>query len=171
MMKEGLLLRPAGVADVPLVLDFIRELAAYERLEKDVVATKERLEATLFGPGKLADVLLAFREEQPAGFAVYFHQFSTFKAAPVLYLEDLFVKPEFRGRGIGRAMLERLLDDAEEKGCCRMQWSVLNWNHTSMEFYQRLGAKALKEWVRYGIDLPRKGKKNPPGRQTQGEQK
>jgi GNAT superfamily N-acetyltransferase len=142
-------LRPATAADVPLILDFIRGLADYEKLTHEVEATAESLRATLFppsGPGA-AECLLAFVGPLPAGFALYFSTYSTFLAKRGLYLEDLFVRPEFRGQGIGRALLLQLARLANERGCGRMEWSVLDWNEPAIRFYEGLGARRMQEWT------------------------
>ncbi len=142
------LIRPATRADVPLILEFIRALAEYEKLPHEVEATEEQLRATLF-PEKEASVahcVLAFDGATPAGFALYFFNYSTWLARPGLYLEDLFVKPELRGRGFGKALLLHLAKLANAKGCGRMEWSVLDWNQPAIDFYESLGARRLKEW-------------------------
>lgn len=142
-------LRPATRADVPLLLRFIRGLADYEQLSAEVAATEERLAATLFPPdgsAPAAQAVLAFHADAPAGFALYFFNYSTFLARPGLYLEDLFVQPEFRGRGIGKALLLHLARIANARGCGRMEWSVLDWNQPAIAFYESLGARRLKEW-------------------------
>ena len=139
-------IRSATAADVPLVLAFIRDLAAYEKLLSDVVATEESLRRTLFGGQPAAQVVIAEVAGQPAGFALYFFNYSTFLAQPGLYLEDLFVKPEFRGHGVGKALLLRLARIANERGCGRMEWAVLDWNEPAKGFYRRLGAVPLDDW-------------------------
>lgn len=148
MMKEtGLSIRPATVMDVPVILQLIRDLAAYERAPNEVTATKEQLVDVLFGQKPAAEVLLAFENGMPAGFAVFFHNFSTWLGRPGLYLEDLFVKPEMRGKGYGRALLVDLAKIARERGCGRMEWAVLNWNDPAIQFYRKLGAKPMDEWT------------------------
>jgi GNAT superfamily N-acetyltransferase len=141
-------IRPAAEADLPLILRFIRELAAYEQLLPEVEATEERLRATLFpAAGRpAAECLLAFWDGQPAGFAVHFPTYSTFLAKPGLYLEDLFVEPALRGRGIGRALLLHCARLAHRRGCGRMEWSVLGWNEAARGFYRALGAVELSAW-------------------------
>lgn len=139
--------RPATAADVPLILEFIRGLAEYERLPHQCVATEARLAATLFGPQPAAEVLLAFQGTEPAGFALFFHNYSTFLARPGIYLEDLFVRPEHRGRGIGRVLLRELARLAVARDCGRLEWSVLDWNRDAIGFYHRLGAVAMDEWT------------------------
>ena len=160
-MKETVLsIRPATVADVPVILQLIRDLAAYERAPNEVTATKEQLVDVLFGKKPAAEVLLAFENETPVGFAVFFHNFSTWLGRPGLYLEDLFVKPEMRGKGYGRALLVDLAKVALERGCGRMEWAVLNWNDPAIQFYRKLGAKPMDEWTVFrltGEELERMG--------------
>jgi GNAT superfamily N-acetyltransferase len=151
-MLNEVVIRPATEADARLVLNMIKELADYERLTHEVTATEEKVRERLFGPKPCAEVLLAFLDRQPAGFAVYFFNFSTFVSAPVLYLEDIFVLPEFRGRGIGRELFCRLVSVAKEHGCERLDFMVLEWNKEAMEFYEQLGARALKDWVHFRMD-------------------
>lgn len=146
-------LRSATVDDIPLVLDFIRALAAYEKMTAEVEATEQKLRATLFPVAgqAAAHCVLAFGTEPdgqsvPAGFALYFFNYSTFLARPGLYLEDLFVHPEFRGRGFGKALLLHLAKLANAKGCGRMEWTVLDWNEPAIAFYEGLGAKRLRTW-------------------------
>ena len=138
---------PARVEDLPIILQLIRDLATYERAPDEVVATEEQLIEVLFGERPVAEVLLAFEGESPVGFAVYFYSFSTWLARPGLYLEDLFVKPEKRGKGYGRALLVELAKIARERGCGRMEWAVLNWNESAIKFYRTLGAKPMNEWT------------------------
>jgi len=140
-------IRPARVEDVPLILELIRDLATYERAPKEVIATEEQLVAVLFGEKPVAEVLLAFEGKSPVGFAVFFHNFSTWLGRPGLYLEDLFVKPEKRGKGYGRALLVDLAKIARDRGCGRMEWAVLNWNEPAIKFYRALGAEPLNEWT------------------------
>ena len=140
-------IRPATVTDVPIILQLIQDLATYERAPNDVTATEERLVDVLFGEKPAAEVLLAFEGEMPVGFAVFFHNFSTWLGRPGLYLEDLFVKPEMRGKGYGRALLVDLAKIARERGCGRMEWAVLDWNDPAIQFYDKLGAKPMDEWT------------------------
>jgi GNAT superfamily N-acetyltransferase len=144
-------IRPATVADVPAIADLIRGLARYEKLEPEVTMTEELLEKNLFGPRRFAETLLAEHNGQPIGFALFFHNFSTFLALPGIYLEDLFVVPEHRGRGVGRALLKELARIAVERGCGRLEWSVLDWNRDAIGFYERLGAKPNSEWTVYRL--------------------
>jgi GNAT superfamily N-acetyltransferase len=140
-------IRPAGVGDVPIILQLIRDLATYERAPDEVTATEEQLVDVLFGERPVAEVLLAFENESPVGFAVYFYNFSTWLGRPGLYLEDLFVKPEKRGKGYGRALLVELAKIARDRGCGRMEWAVLNWNESAIKFYRSLDAKPMDEWT------------------------
>ena len=130
-----------------VILQLIRDLATYERAPDEVSATEEQLVDVLFGEKPAAEVLLAFEEESPVGFAVYFYNFSTWLGRPGLYLEDLFVKPEKRGKGYGRALLVELAKIARDRGCGRMEWAVLDWNEPAIKFYRALGAKPMDEWT------------------------
>src|SRR5437773_7258819 len=152
-MKESadFQIRPARVEDVPVILQLIRDLATYERAPDEVSATEEQLVDVLFGERRAAEVLLVFEGESPVGFAVYFYNFSTWLGRPGLYLEDLFVKPEKRGKGYGRALLVELAKIARDRGCGRMEWAVLNWNEPAIKFYQTLGAMPLDEWTVYRL--------------------
>lgn len=145
-MPEPLQIRPALESDVPLILEFIRGLADYEKLTGEVEADEARVRATLFGARPAAECLLAFADGGPAGFAVFFTNYSTFLAKPGIYLEDLFVKPEFRRRGVGKALLLRLAKLANERGCGRMEWTVLDWNEPAIRFYRSLGARVMPDW-------------------------
>jgi GNAT superfamily N-acetyltransferase len=147
----SLTIRPATVADAALVLAFIRDLAEYERLPHEVVATEELLRETLFGPAPGAEVLLAELDGEPAGFALFFHNFSTFLGRRGLYLEDLLVRPAARGRGVGRALLARLAAIARERECGRFEWSVLDWNESAIGFYRALGAVPMEDWTVYRV--------------------
>jgi GNAT superfamily N-acetyltransferase len=144
----ALSIRPARAFDVGLILTFIRGLAEYEKLLPEVAATEDKLRATLFPPeGRAAaECVLAFWDDAPAGFAIYFTNYSTFLAQPGLYLEDLFVLPELRGRGIGKALLLHLARLANQRGCGRMEWTVLDWNQPAIEFYESIGAQRKREW-------------------------
>lgn len=144
-------IRSAAADDAPLVLRFIRGLAEYERLPHECVATEADLRETLFGPRPQAEVLIAEADGEPAGFALFFHNYSTFLARRGLYLEDLFVLPEARGRGVGRALLARLAHIARERGCGRFEWSVLDWNESAIGFYRSLGAEPMSEWTVYRV--------------------
>src|SRR5207249_11875121 len=142
-MQRDFEIRAAVVEDVPVILELIRELATYERAPNEVTATEEQLVDVLFGKRPAAEVLLAFEGKSPVGFAVFFHNFSTWLGRPGLYLEDLFVKPEKRGKGYGRALLVDLAEIARDRGCGRMEWAVLNWNGPATQFYRALRAKPL----------------------------
>lgn len=144
-------IRSATPADVPQVLDFIRGLADYERLPHEVVATEPLVHEALFGPRPAAEVLIAELDGEAAGFALFFHNFSTFLARRGLYLEDLFVRPALRGRGVGRALLARLAAIARERGCGRFEWSVLDWNRDAIAVYERLGAVPMHDWTVYRL--------------------
>jgi GNAT superfamily N-acetyltransferase len=146
-MSASLTVRPAAEHEVPEVLRFIRELAVYERLEHEVVATEAALRAALFGPRPYAEVALACLDGTPVGFALFFHNFSTFVGKPGIYLEDLFVRPEARGRGVGRSLLAWLARTALERGCGRLEWAVLDWNEPAIGFYRSLGAVSQDEWT------------------------
>jgi GNAT superfamily N-acetyltransferase len=144
-------IRFAEPADVASIAELIRGLARYERLEDEVKMTEEVLALSLFGPRPYAETLLAEVDGTPVGFALFFHSFSTFLALPGIYLEDLFVVPEHRGLGVGRALLERLAQIAVERGCGRLEWSVLDWNIDAIAFYERLGARPNSDWTSYRL--------------------
>lgn len=141
-------IRATTAADVPLILEMIRGLADYEKLSHEVEATEEKLRATLFPPNgrPAAECVLAFAEGEPVGYALYFTTYSTFLALPGLYLEDLFVKPERRGHGIGKALLQYLARLANQRGYGRMEWTVLDWNEPAIKFYEAFGASRLPQW-------------------------
>jgi GNAT superfamily N-acetyltransferase len=143
--------RSATEDDVPLILSFIRELAEYERLSHEVVATEETLAESLFGERRYAEVLIAEHDGAPAGFALFFHNFSTFLGKPGIYLEDLYVRPESRGAGIGRKLLGHLARLAKERDCGRLEWWVLDWNEPSIGFYRKLGAVPMDDWTVYRV--------------------
>lgn len=146
-----LAIRSAEARDVPAIAELIRGLARFEKLEHEVSMTEERLTKNLFGPHRFAETLLAEEAGIPVGFALFFHNFSTFLALPGIYLEDLFVVPEQRGRGIGRALLKHLARIAVERGCGRLEWSVLDWNRDAIGFYEGLGARANSDWTVYRL--------------------
>jgi GNAT superfamily N-acetyltransferase len=139
-------IRPAAPEDTALVLALIRELAEYERLAHTVVASEDDLRESLFGPRPWAETVLAEVDGQPAGFALFFHNFSTFLGRPGLYLEDLFVRPAFRRQGVGRALLIHLAELAVQRRCGRFEWTVLDWNAPAIAFYEKLGAQLLPDW-------------------------
>lgn len=146
-------IRFATEDDVPLILRFIRELAEYERLAHAVVATEDSIRRTLFGNPRFAEVLIGEADGEPAGFALFFHNYSTFLGQPGIYLEDLYVRPELRGRGYGRQLLARLAEVARERNCGRLEWAVLNWNEDAIRFYRSLGARPMDEWTVYRLVL------------------
>ena len=146
-----MVIRPAAEFDIPVILDLIRQLADYERLAHQVVATEERLRETLFGATPAAEVLLVDYERESVGFVVFFTTYSTFLAQPGIYLEDLYVKPDLRGKGIGLALLQRVAAIAIERGCGRVEWGVLNWNEPSIRFYKSREAEPLEEWTKYRL--------------------
>ncbi len=148
---ENLTIRPAVPHEIPLVLEFIRELALYERLEAQVVANEADLTTALFGARPYAEVVFACLEDAPVGFALFFHNFSTFLGKPGLYLEDLFVRPQARGRGIGRGLLVWLAQEALARGCARLDWAVLDWNTPSIGYYHALGAVAQDDWTTFRL--------------------
>ncbi len=143
--------RAASEEDVPLILAFIKELAEYERLSHEVVATEKSLREHLFGERPVAEVIVAEEGTDPAGFALFFHSFSTFLGRPGIYLEDLYVRPEFRGRGLGRTLLVYLARLARERGCGRLEWSVLDWNEPAIGFYRDIGASPVGGWTVYRL--------------------
>ena len=142
----NLRIEPATAKDVPAIVHLVKQLALYERLEHEMVASEDDFRRALFGPDRHADAFIAFLDDQPVGFALYFRTFSTFLGKPGIYLEDIFVEPACRGRGIGKALLRTLARTAKEQNCGRMEWSVLTWNQPSIDFYHRLGAVTLEEW-------------------------
>jgi GNAT superfamily N-acetyltransferase len=144
-------IRAATADDLSLIAGFIRDLAEYERLADAVVFDEEQLRRSLFGERPFAEVLIAEDAGEPVGFALFFHNFSTFLGRPGVYLEDLFVKPAARGKGFGKALLVRLAQIALERGCGRVEWAVLNWNQPSIEFYDALGARANSDWTVYRL--------------------
>jgi GNAT superfamily N-acetyltransferase len=144
-------IRPATRNDVPVIAELIRGLARFEKLEHEVVMTEDMLTAALFGQRPYAEVLLADDEDQPVGFALFFHNFSTFLGRPGIYLEDLFVVPEHRGKGIGQLLLATLARLAVERGCGRLEWAVLDWNQEAIRFYERLGARPNSDWTIYRL--------------------
>ena len=153
-MSETITIRPAGEGDVGVILQFIRDLAQYEHLEHQVVATEGMLRETLFGSRPYAEVVLACLKDQPVGFALFFHNYSTFLGRPGIYLEDLYVRPEARGHGVGRRLLTWLAATAVSRGCGRLEWAVLDWNEPSIRFYRNLGAVALDDWTTYRVTGP-----------------
>jgi GNAT superfamily N-acetyltransferase len=140
-------IEPATARDVPLILQFIKGLAEYERLAHEVVATEESLRGTLFGPRRCAEVIIGYAGAEPAGFALFFHNYSTFLGRPGIYIEDIFVLPQWRRKGLGRRFLVHIARLALERNCGRVEWSVLDWNEPAIRFYGSLGAKAMSDWT------------------------
>lgn len=153
-MTDTITIRPAGSHDVGLILKFIRDLAEYEHLEHEVTATEETLREALFGARAYAEVVFACDAAGPVGFALFFHNFSTFLGRPGIYLEDLFVLPQARGKGVGRRLLQWLAATAVSRRCGRLEWAVLNWNEPSIRFYRNLGAVPLDDWTTYRVAGP-----------------
>ncbi|HZS09815.1 MAG TPA: GNAT family N-acetyltransferase [Blastocatellia bacterium] len=150
-MIEGFEIRNATAEDVPLIVSFIRKLAEYERLLHEVTVTEEGLRAVLFGERRYAEVVIGYYHNQPVGFALFFHNFSTFLGKPGIYLEDLFVDPEHRGKGFGKALLAHLARLTKGRDCGRLEWSVLDWNEPSIRFYKSLGAVPMDEWTIFRV--------------------
>jgi GNAT superfamily N-acetyltransferase len=145
------MIRPATPDDVPLLIQLIWELAEYERLADSLTLDTERLREHLFGPRPCIEAIVAEADGVPAGFALYFTNYSTFQCLPGLYLEDLFVRPDFRGRGLGRELLLAVAKRAVERGCGRMEWAVLDWNQSAIGFYESVGARPLDDWTKYRL--------------------
>ncbi len=144
-------IRPALESECGLILNFIKELAEFEKLLHEVEATEEMIRKNIFEK-RIAEVIFAELNGEPVGFALFFHNFSTFVGKPGIYLEDLYVKPEYRGKGIGKGLLIYLARLAKERGCGRFEWAVLNWNEKAISFYRSLGAKPMNEWTVYRLD-------------------
>jgi GNAT superfamily N-acetyltransferase len=149
--SNSLSITAACPADVPLILALISELAEYEKLSHEAIASEVSLQESLFGAKPAAEAVIARLDGEPAGFALFFHNFSTFLGRRGLYLEDLFVRPDFRGRAIGKSLLIYLAALAVERGCGRFEWQVLDWNKSARDFYERLGAKANPAWINYRL--------------------
>lgn len=145
------MIRPATIDDVPTIFRLIRQLAEYERLSHEVVLEEAQLREHLFGSRPWAEVLLAEQSGRVVGFALFFHNYSTFAGKPGIYLEDLFVEPEHRGKGHGKALFQAVVRLAVERGCARMEWSVLDWNEPAIRFYHSLGARAMDDWTVYRL--------------------
>nr|WP_211245068.1 GNAT family N-acetyltransferase [Thalassotalea mangrovi] len=148
---SSITIRNAGIEDSGLILRYIKELARFERAEQEVKACEQTIKASLFGPGSVTRALICEYDEKPIGFAIYFFNYSTWLAKQGLYLEDLYISPEFRGRGAGKALLTKLARIAVDSNCGRFEWSVLNWNQPAIDFYQSLGAKPQSDWVIYRL--------------------
>jgi len=146
-MAQNFEIRPATEGDVSLILSFIKKLAVYEKLAHKVTATEEVLRETLFGERRYAEVVIGYQGGEPVGFALFFHNYSTFLGKPGIYLEDLFVDEEHRGKGFGKALLAYLSKLTKERNCGRLEWAVLNWNEPSINFYESLGAAPMNEWT------------------------
>jgi GNAT superfamily N-acetyltransferase len=152
MPNDNIRIRKAEERDLPLILDFIQQLADYERLRDSCVASEQKLRETLFADPPAAEVIIALVDEQPMGFALFFHNYSTFLAQRGIYLEDLFVNPQGRGRGVGHALLSELARIAIERNCGRLEWAVLNWNQPAIDFYNRIGATQLSDWQTFRVN-------------------
>lgn len=150
-LPEGFHIEKGSREDIPLVLSLIKELAQYEKLSDEVVATEKNLERYLFGEDQTAEVVIGYLDKQAVGFALFFHNFSTFLGRHGLYLEDLYVRPEWRGNGFGKALLTYLARLANNRGCGRMEWAVLNWNKPAIKFYKSLNARPMDEWTIYRL--------------------
>lgn len=149
--KNGIIIRQANERDIPIIMDFVRSLAEFEGLGEHVLSTEENLYTALFGKRPYAEAIIAELDDKPAGFIILFHTFSSFVGKPGLYIEDIFVYPKFRGMGIGKALMLRCGQIAEERNCGRIEWSMLEWN-PAKEFYEHFGAQLQKEWVLYRLD-------------------
>ena len=151
IMNNNITIRVAIEKDVPLILKFIRDLAEYEKLLQEVVATESSLKETLFTNKTNAEVIIAEVDEQPVGFVLFFHNFSTFLGRSGIYLEDLFISPKARGQGVGKKVLNYIAKLAKDRNCGRLEWSVLNWNKDAINYYEKLGAKPMNEWTVYRL--------------------
>ena len=151
-MASELTVKQAEEKDIPLVISFIKKIAEYEKLSHEVVVTEESLRESLFGQKPSAEVIFGYLEKEPVAYAVYFYNFSTFIGKKGLYLEDLFVLPALRGKGIGKKMLLYLIQKAADEKCGRMEWAVLDWNESAINFYKSLGAKPMEEWTVFRMD-------------------
>jgi len=145
-------IRNAIATDIPLILSFIKELAEYEKLSSEVVATEAILTESLFGERSPAEVVIGNYKNEPVAFALFFHNFSTFLGKPGLYLEDLYVRPEMRGKGIGKVLISYLANLAKKRGCGRLEWWVLDWNKSAIQFYHSIGARPMNEWTVQRVD-------------------
>ncbi|MCA0427089.1 MAG: GNAT family N-acetyltransferase [Bacteroidetes bacterium] len=152
METNNFSIRYATKDDCQLILRFIEGIAAYEKLSDQVEASEEKIAEYLFGEKAIAECLLGFEGNTPVGFALFFHNYSTFVSRPGIYLEDLFIEPEFRAKGYGKKLLLELVKIAKERNCGRLEWSVLNWNKPAIDFYESLGAVAMKGWTVYRLD-------------------
>jgi GNAT superfamily N-acetyltransferase len=150
-MNKKLSIRFAEEKDIPVILSLIKELAEFEKLSDKVNVSEDILKENLFGKRKYAEVIIAELNEKPAGQALFFHNFSTFKGKPGIYLEDLYVKPEYRSKGIGKALLNKLIETAKERKCSRIEWVVLDWNKSAIDFYKKMGAEEMNGWLIYRL--------------------
>ena len=146
-LSNAPVIRQAVKEDIPLILSFIKELAEYEKLLDEVKVTEELLRESLFGARRFVEVLIAEYNGEPAGQALFFHNFSTFVGRPGIYLEDLYMRPHLRGNGIGKALLQAVINLAKERNCGRVEWAVLDWNKPSINFYKSIGANPMNEWI------------------------
>lgn len=151
MDSPGFQIKSATQADVPIIFSFVKKLARYERLSHEVVATEELLRENLFGKRRTAEVAIGYLDAKPVGFVLFFYNYSTFLGKPGLYIEDLFVDEEYRGRGYGRALLLHVARLAKERDCGRLEWSVLDWNQSAIDFYKKLGALPMSDWTVFRI--------------------
>ena len=149
--KNKISIRESKIDDVPLILNLIKELAEYEKLSDEVLVSEEILKETLFGTKKYAEVFIAEYEGEPAGQVLFFHNYSTFKGKPGIYIEDLYVRPQFRSKGIGKELLNYVIELANQRNCGRVEWVVLNWNKSAIDFYEKMGAVPMNEWITYRI--------------------
>jgi len=151
-MNSALTIKQAEEKDIPLIISFIKRIAKYEKLSREVIVTEEILRESIFGKKPSAEVIFGYLENEPVAYAVYFYNFSTFIGKKGLYLEDLFVMPELRGKGVGKKMLLYLIQKASDENCGRMEWSVLDWNESAINFYKSLGAKPMDEWTIFRLN-------------------
>ncbi len=149
---NNIIIRKAIEQDTELILSFIHEIAVYEKLSHEVVATVDSVREALFGSKSVAEALLCYADSIPVGYAIFFHNFSTFVGKKGIYLEDLYVKPDYRGRGIGKKILRHIAQIAVERNCGRMEWAVLDWNTPAIEFYKSIGAVAMNEWTIFRLN-------------------
>ena len=150
-IKDKISLRESSIDDIPLIFDFIKELAEYEKMSDEITATKEILKNSLFGQNKYAEVVIAEFEGKPAGQVLFFHNFSSFKGRSGIYIEDIYVRPQYRGNGIGKALLNHIKELAKKRNCGRVEWVVLNWNKSAINFYEKIGAIPMNDWTIYRL--------------------
>jgi GNAT superfamily N-acetyltransferase len=154
-MQSSIRIEKTTANDVPLILSFVRELAEYERLLDSVTADEERIQDALFGPRAFVESVIAYRDDEPVAFAIYYFNYSSFTALPGLYLEDIFVRPSARGTGVGVQLFRYLANKAIDRGCGRMEWAVLNWNENAIRFYQKLSAEPVEGWTIFRLSRER----------------